>query len=151
MWSAAISTSPKAAMLVNVFVAIPAACVTTKAVGCGRPGAVVRSHHRALHFVRGVATTSLRIPNSWGWSWGVQLAEVVNTLVKVIRPPNDHGQETTDQVRFPRWPRWASTGVAAGLLGIGGGVVSVPLMTTFASATAFGHRHHLSRHDSFAL
>ena len=126
-----------AAMLVNVFVAIPAALRHHKGGRVRKELVQWFAPTTVLFILCGVwLSNQFEDPKQLGLVFGVfMLAEVVNTLVKVIRPPNDQssGQETTDQVRFPAVATvGALTGVAAGLLGIGGGVVSVPLMTTFA-------------------
>ena len=126
-----------AAMLVNVFVAIPAALRHHKGGRVRKELVQWFAPTTVLFILCGVwLSNQFEDPKQLGLVFGVfMLAEVVNTMVKVIRPPNDQssGQETTDQVRFPAVATvGALTGVAAGLLGIGGGVVSVPLMTTFA-------------------
>ena len=126
-----------AAMLVNVFVAIPAALRHHKGGRVRKELVQWFAPTTVLFILFGVwLSNQFEDPKQLGLVFGVfMLAEVVNTLVKVIRPPDDQssGQETTDQVRFPAVATvGALTGVAAGLLGIGGGVVSVPLMTTVA-------------------
>ena len=124
-------------MLVNVFVAIPAAQRHHKGGRVRKELVQWFAPTTVLFILFGVwLSNQFEDPKQLGLVFGIfMLAEVINTLVKVIRPPNDQssGQETTDQVRFPAVATvGALTGVAAGLLGIGGGVVSVPLMTTFA-------------------